>query len=207
MGRPVRSTKGPVQFIAVTSSSSVMGYFTVAVVLLAFLPGGLACAPQPSGITVDRLMRMLDAAKARNGSGRMHLQGHGSGPTSAGYPIAEWPPGTEVVRAPEGGTLVIPFPYHITNNITLRSTECHKPKQKCVWECAKVYFLPGRLVNRFLWRSGGCLLIAESIPAVAARSWWGFYGWFEFGIDDAGRCSSTMKIDMVTWKNAYLHVF
>ncbi|XP_055356004.1 uncharacterized protein LOC129601264 isoform X3 [Paramacrobiotus metropolitanus] len=120
MGRPVRSTKGPVQFIAVTSSSSVMGYFTVAVVLLAFLPGGLACAPQPSGITVDRLMRMLDAAKARNGSGRMHLQGHGSGPTSAGYPIAEWPPGTEVVRAPEGGTLVIPFPYHITNNITLR---------------------------------------------------------------------------------------
>ncbi|XP_055356019.1 uncharacterized protein LOC129601273 [Paramacrobiotus metropolitanus] len=65
-------------------------------------------------------------------------------------------------------------------------------------------FLPGYLKTRFLWRSGGYLLMADSIPAVAdqARSWWGFYGRFEFGIDDAGRCSSTMKINRVTWKDA-----
>ncbi|XP_055356014.1 uncharacterized protein LOC129601270 isoform X2 [Paramacrobiotus metropolitanus] len=38
----------------------------------------------------------------------MQLQGYGRGPSSRSFPIAEWPPNTELIRAPEGDTLVVP---------------------------------------------------------------------------------------------------
>ncbi|XP_055330703.1 uncharacterized protein LOC129583035 isoform X2 [Paramacrobiotus metropolitanus] len=66
-------------------------------------------------ILQDYVNRVLNEAKQRNGSGTMHLQGYGRGPSNKGYPIAEWPPGTEVIRAPEGGTLVIPCNNNLNN--------------------------------------------------------------------------------------------
>ncbi|XP_055328149.1 uncharacterized protein LOC129581212 [Paramacrobiotus metropolitanus] len=65
-------------------------------------------------------------------------------------------------------------------------------------------FLPGSLVNRILWRSEHHLLAAESIPEVADKARWrhGFGGSFHFSVDKVGRCSSTMKIDTVSRKDA-----
>ncbi|XP_055348376.1 uncharacterized protein LOC129595372 [Paramacrobiotus metropolitanus] len=65
-------------------------------------------------------------------------------------------------------------------------------------------FLPGKMSTRSLWRSEHHLMLAESIPEVAkkAKYWWGFVGSFGFGVDDEGRCSSTMTIDSVTWEVA-----
>ncbi|XP_055348483.1 uncharacterized protein LOC129595457 [Paramacrobiotus metropolitanus] len=65
-------------------------------------------------------------------------------------------------------------------------------------------FLPGELATRFLWRSERHLMIADSIPegAKKAKLYWGFVGSFGFGVDDEGRCSSTMQIESVTWEDA-----
>ncbi|XP_055339382.1 uncharacterized protein LOC129588971 [Paramacrobiotus metropolitanus] len=67
-----------------------------------------SCCPVQEGLSVDRMNQLLNDAKQRNGNGTMHLLGHGRGPGTLGFPIAEWPPNTEVIRAPEGGTLLIP---------------------------------------------------------------------------------------------------
>ncbi|XP_055339333.1 uncharacterized protein LOC129588936 [Paramacrobiotus metropolitanus] len=68
-------------------------------------------------------------------------------------------------------------------------------------------FLPGHLVNRFLWRRGSYLLMAKSIPEAAgkARSWWDFRGIFQFGVREPCTCNSTMRIDSVTRKDAGLY--
>ncbi|XP_055342205.1 uncharacterized protein LOC129590822 [Paramacrobiotus metropolitanus] len=92
----------------IPGKSSIMGHLllvSAAVVLACCIPGTLTCAK--TGLSVEKINRILNEAKQRNGNGTMHLQGYGRGPTSQEYPIAEWPPGTEIIRAPEGGTLVI----------------------------------------------------------------------------------------------------
>ncbi|XP_055344951.1 uncharacterized protein LOC129592846 isoform X2 [Paramacrobiotus metropolitanus] len=289
------------------------------VVVLAFCVLGIGTCPAQGqkGLTVEKLNQILNEAKQRNGSGTMHLQGYGRGPSSQGYPIAEWPPGTEVIRAPEGGTLLIPCnntnnsyntqrvydirkpPAYARNdwqvplirdievvsegfqevNHCCNLTKDHNPAEfimhgamhdrttgafsialpnftyaatglyECqhfngsqyvvtqrYWVSATLFrhnvfnlpmknvtvrygdpaemvcavrfnFLPGRLRTRFLWRAGNYLLVAKSISEVAdkAMSWWGFNGRFEFSADEEGRCSSTMKIDSATWKDAGLY--
>ncbi|XP_055327864.1 uncharacterized protein LOC129581041 [Paramacrobiotus metropolitanus] len=84
----------------------------VAVGLASWFPGSLQCSQQ--GVSVDTINRILDQAKERNASGTMHLQGHGRGLPTRDFPLAAWPPNTQVIRAPEGGRLLIPC--NNTNN-------------------------------------------------------------------------------------------
>ncbi|XP_055357072.1 uncharacterized protein LOC129602125 [Paramacrobiotus metropolitanus] len=88
-----------------------MVHFLVAtaaiLLLLAFLPGYLGCSTQ-KGLTVDRLHQILNEAKQRNGNGVMQLHGYGRGRTFEDVPAMEWPPNTQIIRAPEGGTLHVP---------------------------------------------------------------------------------------------------
>ncbi|XP_055350093.1 uncharacterized protein LOC129596771 [Paramacrobiotus metropolitanus] len=80
----------------------------VAVVMLSLVPWSTPCPSQRNDISpVDRLNQILNEAKHRNGHGTMHLHGYGRGPSLPRYPIKEWPPETEIIRAPEGGTLLI----------------------------------------------------------------------------------------------------
>ncbi|XP_055352201.1 uncharacterized protein LOC129598358 [Paramacrobiotus metropolitanus] len=87
-----------------------------AAVLLLFvgLPGSLEC-PSQKGLSVDRLNQILNEAKQSNGSGTMFLRGYGRPPPTPRFPTWEWPPNTAIMRAPEGGALVIPC--NNTNNM------------------------------------------------------------------------------------------
>ncbi|XP_055346971.1 uncharacterized protein LOC129594345 [Paramacrobiotus metropolitanus] len=84
-----------------------MMYFFVMALGLAVLQL-TSCCPAQHELTVNKMNQILNEAKERNGNGTMWLQGHGRGPSTRGFPIAEWPPQTEIIRAPEGGTLFIP---------------------------------------------------------------------------------------------------
>ncbi|XP_055344923.1 uncharacterized protein LOC129592822 [Paramacrobiotus metropolitanus] len=79
------------------------------VVMLAFcVQNSFGCSTKTNGRPVDRMNQLLNEAKQLNDKGIMHLHGYGSGPSTRNYPISEWPPHTEIIRAPEGGTLFVP---------------------------------------------------------------------------------------------------
>ncbi|XP_055334101.1 uncharacterized protein LOC129585137 isoform X2 [Paramacrobiotus metropolitanus] len=85
----------------------------VAVCLASFIPNSLACVWTPKRAQkqkepVDTMDEILNEAKKRNSNGTMHLRRFGRGPSVAGYPNTEWPPQTELIQAPEGGTLFLP---------------------------------------------------------------------------------------------------
>ncbi|XP_055352202.1 uncharacterized protein LOC129598359 [Paramacrobiotus metropolitanus] len=94
-----------------------LGAGAAVVLLLVALPASRGCPSQKgrSVESVDRLNQILNEAKKSNGNGSMFLRGYGRPPSTPRFPTAEWPPNTEIIRAPERGELVIPC--NNTNNL------------------------------------------------------------------------------------------
>ncbi|XP_055348012.1 uncharacterized protein LOC129595125 [Paramacrobiotus metropolitanus] len=96
---------------------------SVCVVLACCIPVSRTCPVQP-GVSVERISQILDEAKRRNGSGTMFLEGFGRGPSTKRFLVAEWPPNTAIMRAPESGTLLILCnTSHNTNNMQVSHIE------------------------------------------------------------------------------------
>ncbi|XP_055348448.1 uncharacterized protein LOC129595456 [Paramacrobiotus metropolitanus] len=86
-------------------------------VLACTLPVYRTCGTRPK-FTIEKINQILDEAKQCSHNGTLHLNGYGSPAKPDGYPAAELPPLTEIFRAPEGGTVVIPCDNRVNQNNT-----------------------------------------------------------------------------------------
>ncbi|XP_055343084.1 uncharacterized protein LOC129591451 [Paramacrobiotus metropolitanus] len=96
----------------------MMAIVAVLLYLASGFSGSFSC-PVQQGLTVTKLNQILDRAKECSGTGTMRLGGCCRGPSSRKYPISEWPPNTEILQAPEGGTLLI----HCNNSLNTNGTQ------------------------------------------------------------------------------------